>query len=83
MADKILTCRECGQSFVFTDGEQRFYLSRGLTHEPRRCPACRGTRRRGSFKIICSSCGQEAEVSFEPRQGRPVYCDSCYSRMRR
>jgi CxxC-x17-CxxC domain-containing protein len=44
-ADKTLTCRDCGQPFVFTAGEQEFYASRGLMNEPGRCPNCRAARR--------------------------------------
>lgn len=43
--DKTLTCRDCGQSFVFTAGEQEFYQSRGFTNEPGRCPNCRSARK--------------------------------------
>ena len=45
LADKVLTCRECGNQFVFTAGEQEFYQSRGFTNEPGRCPDCRAQRR--------------------------------------
>lgn len=43
--DKNLTCRDCGQTFVFTAGEQEFYQSRGFTNEPGRCPNCRAARK--------------------------------------
>lgn len=43
--DKTLTCRDCGQQFVFTAGEQDFYASRGFTNEPTRCPDCRASRK--------------------------------------
>lgn len=39
--DKNLQCRDCGNEFVFTAGEQEFYAGRGLTNEPGRCPDCR------------------------------------------
>ena len=42
--DKTLTCRDCGQSFVFTTGEQEFFASKGFTNEPSRCPECRASR---------------------------------------
>ena len=45
--DRTLTCRDCGQQFAFTAGEQEFYQSRGLTNEPGRCPDCRRARRSG------------------------------------
>ena len=44
-ADKTLTCRDCGQEFVWTAGEQEFYQSRGLQNAPSRCPSCRAARR--------------------------------------
>ena len=46
-ADKTLTCRDCGQEFVWTAGEQEFYQSRGLQNPPSRCPSCRAARRAG------------------------------------
>ena len=89
--DKTLVCRECGASFTFTTGEQEFYQSRGLMHEPTRCSACRSARRRGGersdqprtmYPATCASCGKETEVPFEPRQGRPVYCNDCFRTQR-
>ena len=32
--------------------------------------------------IICDECGVEAEVPFQPRGDRPVYCRDCFSRHR-
>jgi CxxC-x17-CxxC domain-containing protein len=43
--DRTLTCRDCGQQFTFTAGEQEFYQSRGLTNEPGRCSECRRARK--------------------------------------
>jgi CxxC-x17-CxxC domain-containing protein len=44
VSDRTLTCRDCGQTFTFTAGEQSFYAERGYT-EPQRCPACRQARK--------------------------------------
>ena len=43
-ADKVLTCADCGQEFVFSAREQEFYASRQFS-EPRRCGACRASRK--------------------------------------
>jgi CxxC-x17-CxxC domain-containing protein len=43
--DRDLTCRDCGGSFVFTVGEQEFYATKGLEHDPVRCPNCRAQRK--------------------------------------
>ena len=42
--DRTLTCRDCGQQFVFTAGEQAFYQERGFS-DPQRCPSCRQARK--------------------------------------
>jgi len=44
MADKSLTCRDCGNTFTFTEGEQDFYSQKGYT-EPVRCPDCRAAKK--------------------------------------
>ena len=105
-ADQTLTCRDCGQAFTFTVGEQEFYASRGFTNSPSRCPDCRAARkagrdsggysdsssggyssggygrRREMYSAVCSSCGQEARVPFQPRGDKPVYCSDCFSKQR-
>lgn len=95
--DKTLTCRDCGATFVFSAGEQSFYAAKGLQHEPQRCPTCRANRRRErsgledpgreasrgvSTRVICASCGAETTVPFVPRNSRPVYCSTCYSKVK-
>ena len=44
MSDRTLTCRDCGQTFTFTAGEQAFYQERGFS-EPTRCKPCRDKRK--------------------------------------
>lgn len=95
--DRILTCRDCGQEFAFTAGEQEFYASRGLTNVPARCSGCRVARRNGGqqhasnrgyggererFETICASCGQATTVPFVPSGDRPVYCSDCFQAQR-
>jgi CxxC-x17-CxxC domain-containing protein len=97
--DKTLTCRDCGQEFVFSAGEQEFYQARGLLNEPRRCPNCRAARRatvgradggmagarpqREMHDVICSNCGKMTQVPFVPTGSRPVYCMDCFQTARR
>ena len=93
--DRILTCRDCGQDFTFTAGEQEFYASRGLTNDPSRCPACRAARRNGQssaprprsnsgehYETTCATCGRPTSVPFIPSAGRPVYCNECFQAQR-
>ena len=44
MADKTLTCSDCGMEFAFTEREQAFYAEKGFS-EPRRCASCRASRK--------------------------------------
>ncbi len=37
---------------------------------------------RQMFPVKCSECGKDAEVPFEPRSGRPVYCSDCYRKVK-
>jgi len=37
---------------------------------------------RQMFPVVCSDCGKETEVPFEPSQGRPVYRSDCYRKVR-
>lgn len=93
--DQTLRCRECGRDFVFTVGEQEFYQSRGLMNTPSRCPECRAARKssmsgggygadrgpRQMYTAVCSSCGGEARVPFQPRGDKPVYCSNCFQQI--
>lgn len=43
--DKHFICSDCEETFTWSAGEQRYYLSKGLTSEPRRCKPCRDARK--------------------------------------
>jgi len=45
LEDEIITCCDCGEFFLWTVGEQRYYKSKKLS-PPRRCKHCRDERRR-------------------------------------
>ncbi len=88
--DRELTCRDCGMPFAFTAGEQSFYASKGLFNVPQRCPGCRAAAKRARaaggprepHAAVCHACGGQAIVPFAPRPDKPVYCSSCFERVR-
>ncbi|GHV24152.1 hypothetical protein FACS189465_0820 [Clostridia bacterium] len=91
--DKTLVCKDCGNEFLFTAGEQEFYVEKGFENEPQRCKGCRDARKnsgraprppgeRRLFIAVCASCGGEAKVPFEPRDDRPVYCSECFANIK-
>lgn len=92
ISDKSLPCRECGNDFIWTAGEQAFYAEKGLLNQPARCPNCRLTRKQSRLNavpgervqhpVVCADCGKETTVPFVPRNGRPVYCSNCFDRVR-
>ena len=86
--DEMLNCVDCGRQFAFTAGEQQFYAQKGFQNKPNRCQDCRQARkamrsqggggRREMFQSTCSQCGGVAEVPFQPRGDKPVYCRDCF-----
>ena len=86
--DKTLTCKECGEDFVFTAGEQEFYAEKGFQNEPQRCKKCRDARKNASraqrqmYTGVCAQCGGEATVPFVPTDGRPIYCSACHAALK-
>ncbi len=86
--DITLTCRDCGEEFVFTAGEQAFYAEKGFKNQPKCCKACRDKKKnaergeRQYFIATCSECGGEAKLTFQPSTDRPVYCSACFEARR-
>ena len=88
--DETLTCKACGNEFVFTAGEQRFYAEKGFKNKPKTCKACRDARKNGEekperqyFEAVCADCGGVARLTFQPSDDRPVYCSACYEARRK
>ena len=50
MTDKEITCRDCGETFVFTSGEQEFYQEKGFEHDPVRCASCRRAKKQRHYQ---------------------------------
>jgi CxxC-x17-CxxC domain-containing protein len=42
----------------------------------------RGGPTREYFAVLCSECGNQAQVPFKPRMDRPVYCSDCFRKVR-
>ncbi|HEY8368567.1 MAG TPA: zinc-ribbon domain containing protein [Thermodesulfobacteriota bacterium] len=82
--DKQITCVQCGNTFVFTAGEQEFYQEKGYTNEPKRCRACREEAKRA--KSGGATLDRGGSYAAGPgnggmtRGGRQMYdiiCDNC------
>ena len=42
----------------------------------------RSSANREYFAVLCSECGNQAQVPFRPRMDRPVYCSDCFRTVR-
>ena len=86
--DETLVCKECGNEFVFTAGEQAFYKEKGFLNKPKSCKACRDAKKnagkpeRQYFIATCAECGGEAKLNFQPSNDRPVFCSECFAAMK-
>ena len=68
--DKTLVCKECGNEFIFTAGEQEFYAEKGFVNEPQRCKACRDARKSAvALSVRCTRL-------FAPTAARSAKCPS-------
>ncbi len=67
------SCREARRAQQQNTGSGSFgggnssYGNRSFSSTPRQM-----------FPVKCSTCGKDAQVPFEPRGDRPVYCSDCY-----
>ena len=73
-SDKVMTCADCSQDFVFTAREQEFYATRGFT-EPRRCSSCRASRKAARGDTGGGSGG--GGYSRGPREMFTATCSNC------
>ena len=78
-----LTCVDCNTEFAFTASDQQFYADRQFS-EPRRCPACRATRKAQRGDSGGSSYGGGGGGGYggggysdRPREMFSATCDSC------
>jgi CxxC-x17-CxxC domain-containing protein len=98
LADTSITCIDCSGQFIWTSGEQAFFLEKQLLNPPKRCKECKRAKNRRLAAIElaqttgrphkievnaqCAQCGEKTTVPFYPSQGRPVYCRACFDQNR-
>ncbi len=93
---RSVSCRNCGAEYSLNGEELEFLAARGLDGSSGLCPGCRAIRRsqfaswnsgrglsRSSRELhtaICADCGAETQIPFLPKEGRPVYCSTCFEK---
>ena len=73
---KPVRCQDC-----FRKNRPRRFDNRGSGGQ-RRFNRGGFDRPREMHKAKCSECGQECEVPFMPKEGRPVFCRDCFRNQR-
>jgi len=67
--DKTLKCKDCGNNFTFSVGEQEFYALKGFDNEPVRCAACRKIKKNQRSAMNGVRFRDRDEFSFESSFG--------------
>ena len=83
-SDKEISCRDCGEGFVFTSRKQEVFAEKGLS-EPVRCAYCNEYRRQFQHrKLNCGDCSSEfdfpigAQIHYvEQGYEDPTLCHPC------
>ncbi len=83
--EKVLLCKDCGKKFLWTTGEQKFFLEKGLQNIPKRCKVCVAEykeklhQKHPVWQIKCKKCSKKNEVTFEPKS-EDILCETCFGK---
>jgi CxxC-x17-CxxC domain-containing protein len=73
--DPVLTCRDCGDEFAFSDDERRDFVTVCRFHAPSRCAACRAERKSRQAESRMPAIAPRFRELQEVRS--TVLCSSC------
>ena len=65
-------CPDCRRARKAQQGGRGGYASGGGYERPPR----------QMYDAVCSNCGRETQVPFQPRGDKPVYCSDCFAEQR-
>ena len=71
--DRLLTCADCGGEFIFTAGEQLFFLDKQFKNDPKRCKPCKSRR---SSQAASANPGGPAAAGISRTETR-TECSEC------
>ncbi len=73
--DRLLTCADCGGEFIFTAGEQLFFVDKQFKNDPKRCKPCK-SRRSGTGANPANPAGGPAAAGLSRTETR-TECSEC------
>ncbi|SFS06170.1 CxxC-x17-CxxC domain-containing protein [Granulicella pectinivorans] len=71
--DRLLICADCRQEFIFTAGEQLFFLDKQFKNDPKRCKPCK-SRRAG---MVAAAAGAGPAAAGISRTETRTMCSEC------
>jgi CxxC-x17-CxxC domain-containing protein len=71
--DRLLICADCGGEFIFTAGEQLFFLDKQFKNDPKRCKPCKSRR---SANGAVATAGGPAAAGISRTETR-TECSEC------
>ena len=71
--DRLLVCADCGGEFIFTAGEQLFFLDKQFKNDPKRCKPCKSRR---SANGVVATPGGPAAAGISRTETR-TECSEC------
>jgi CxxC-x17-CxxC domain-containing protein len=71
--DKVLSCIDCGSSFIFTAGEQLFFHDKQFKNEPKRCKMCKSKR----VAVLTTVQAQATQARHYSRVETRAICSQC------
>ncbi len=71
--DRLLTCVDCGGEFIFTAGEQLFFVDKQFKNDPKRCKPCKSKRSGAATGVSASGPAAAGLARTETR----TECSEC------
>ena len=85
LKDLKLICKDCGESFIFSKDDQKFYAKQGFTNAPARCKKCREEFQKKKYSgqelvnVKCYKCKKVGKIVTKPTIPNKVLCADCFS----
>lgn len=73
--DVMLTCRDCGDSFIFSDDERQTFAALGRYNAPSRCAACRTARK--THQVESGTAGVPPRFRERDEIRTTINCSAC------
>lgn len=84
LKDLRLICKDCGESFIFSVLDQKFYAKQGFTNAPARCKKCREEFQKKKYNgqelinVKCYRCKKVGKIVTNPTISSKVLCADCF-----